>query len=80
MGHLDSAFPSAHPDRAECENSVTEIADNAVGENTADDSTGGKITFTDADTADTHTASFTAEGGGYLDRLLDAKKKSKPKS
>jgi hypothetical protein len=27
MGHFDAAFPSAHADRAECEDSVTEIAE-----------------------------------------------------
>ncbi|MBD9569676.1 VCBS domain-containing protein [Ensifer sp. ENS08] len=45
---------------------VTEIADGATGENTATHTHGGTIGFSDVDTLDTHSASFTAQGGGYL--------------
>ncbi|WP_043612143.1 VCBS domain-containing protein, partial [Ensifer sp. ZNC0028] len=45
---------------------VTEIADGATGENTATHTLGGAVTFADVDTLDTHNASFTAQGNGYL--------------
>ncbi|MBD9498137.1 type I secretion C-terminal target domain-containing protein, partial [Ensifer sp. ENS02] len=46
--------------------SVTEIADKATGENTATHTQGGTIGFSDVDTLDTHSASFKANGNGYL--------------
>jgi VCBS repeat-containing protein len=46
--------------------SVTEIADKAAGENTATHTQGGTIGFSDVDTLDTHSASFKANGNGYL--------------
>src|SRR5207247_1423082 len=53
---------------------VHEIPDNAAGENTANDTAGGTISYTDADNGDTHTATFTPEGGGYLGTFsLDTK-------
>ncbi len=45
---------------------VTEIADSTDGENTVTHMQGGTVTFTDVDTLDTHSVSFTAQGGGYL--------------
>ncbi|OWZ90028.1 hypothetical protein B9J07_30310, partial [Sinorhizobium sp. LM21] len=46
--------------------SVTEIADKATGENTVTHTQGGAVGFSDVDTLDTHTASFKANGNGYL--------------
>src|SRR3982074_1524843 len=43
--------------------SPTEIADLAVGENTAPHTQSGAVTYTDADTLDVHTASFAAQAG-----------------
>src|SRR6266567_2075469 len=43
--------------------SATEIADLAVGENTALHTQSGAVTYTDADTLDVHTASFAAQAG-----------------
>ncbi|MBD9649753.1 type I secretion C-terminal target domain-containing protein [Ensifer sp. ENS09] len=45
---------------------VTERADGAVGENSVVHVQGGKVAFADVDTLDTHNASFTAGGSGYL--------------
>ena len=45
---------------------VTEIADNAAGENATTHSQSGAITFTDADAGDTHTASVAPQADGYL--------------
>ncbi|WP_201723525.1 MULTISPECIES: VCBS domain-containing protein, partial [unclassified Ensifer] len=45
---------------------VTERADGAVGENAVVHVHGGAVTFADVDTLDTHSASFAAQGGGYL--------------
>ncbi|WP_043626910.1 VCBS domain-containing protein, partial [Ensifer sp. ZNC0028] len=45
---------------------VTEIADKATGENTATHTQGGTIGFSDVDTLDEHSASFKANGNGYL--------------
>ena len=41
---------------------ATEIADRAAGENTADHTQTGTITYTDADTSDVHTATFVPAG------------------
>ena len=46
--------------------SVTEVADNAAGENAVTHGRSGTITFSDANPSDTHTASFAPAGGGYL--------------
>ncbi len=46
--------------------SVTEIADHAAGENATLQMRAGAVTFTDADLQDTHTATFSAQGNGYL--------------
>ena len=45
---------------------ATEDADGAPGENTDIHSASGAVTFTDVDTADTHTATATPAAGGYL--------------
>ena len=45
---------------------ITEIADNASGENTATRNASGSISFNDADISDNHTVSSTAIGTGYL--------------
>ncbi|MEA2921066.1 MAG: large repetitive protein, partial [Bradyrhizobium sp.] len=45
--------------------SVTELA-NKTNDSTDTDSTGGTITFTDADSADTHHVTVHAEGTGYV--------------
>ena len=45
--------------------SATEIADGASGENADTHTASGALTFTDADTLDTHTASFAPQAGGY---------------
>jgi VCBS repeat-containing protein len=46
--------------------SVTEIADHAAGENATTLSATGAVTFADVDLIDTHSASFQAQGNGYL--------------
>ncbi|MGF6177893.1 beta strand repeat-containing protein [Ensifer sp. 4252] len=46
--------------------SVTEIADGVAGENATTHAQAGSVTFADVDTLDTHSAGFTAQGGGYL--------------
>ncbi|PSS59656.1 hypothetical protein C6558_37340 [Ensifer sp. NM-2] len=46
--------------------SVTEIADNAAGENATTHAQNGAVTFADVDTLDTHSAGFVPQGGGYL--------------
>src|SRR5690606_30620926 len=43
--------------------SVTEIEDNAAGENATEHTREGVITFTDADASDTHTATFAPQAG-----------------
>jgi len=48
---------------------ITEIADNAAGETTADLTTAGSIAFADVDAGDTHTASVAPQGTGYLGAL-----------
>ncbi|WP_202617540.1 VCBS domain-containing protein, partial [Ensifer sp. LC14] len=45
---------------------VTEITDKAADENTVTHAQGGAVAFADVDTLDTHSASFTAGGSGYL--------------
>lgn len=45
---------------------ITEIADGAPGENTADIVTSGEFTFADPDQGDTHTVTFAPAAGGYL--------------
>ena len=45
--------------------SVTEIADNAAGENTANLTSNGTVTFVDADWTDTHTVTVTPQTTGY---------------
>ncbi|MES0884903.1 VCBS domain-containing protein [Roseibium sp. SCP14] len=45
---------------------ITEIADGAPGENTDSHDANGAVTFADADLADTHSASFLPQAGGYL--------------
>jgi VCBS repeat-containing protein len=45
--------------------SATERADGAADENTATHSANGTISFSDVDTTDTHSASFTPQAGGY---------------
>ena len=45
--------------------SVTEIADNAAGENTATLASNGTVTFADADWTDTHTVTVTPQASGY---------------
>jgi VCBS repeat-containing protein len=49
--------------------SITELADNAPGETTANLSTDGTIAFTDVDLTDTHTVSVAANGADYLGAL-----------
>lgn len=44
---------------------VTEIADNAPGENQTVHGQSGAVRFSDVDTFDTHAASFAAQGSGY---------------
>ncbi|MGE8688531.1 MAG: retention module-containing protein, partial [Achromobacter sp.] len=51
------------------EGTVTEIADGAAGENTTEHIASGTITFADVDTVDTHTATVTPNGNGYLGNL-----------
>jgi VCBS repeat-containing protein len=46
--------------------SVTELPNNDPGENVAIHHTDGSVAFTDADTTDTHGATATAQGSGYL--------------
>jgi VCBS repeat-containing protein len=46
--------------------SVTELPNNDPGENVAIHHADGSIAFTDADTSDTHSATATADGSGYL--------------
>jgi VCBS repeat-containing protein len=48
---------------------VTEIADNASGENTATLSATGTVDFTDANVSDSHTVTVTEVGGGYRGTL-----------
>ena len=48
---------------------VTELADNAAGENTATLSTTGAVSFSDVDTLDIHSATVTPVGSGYLGTL-----------
>ncbi|MBM3095095.1 type I secretion C-terminal target domain-containing protein, partial [Ensifer sp. T173] len=45
---------------------VTEIADNAAGENATTHAQNGAVTFGDVDALDTHSAGFTAQGPSYL--------------
>lgn len=45
---------------------VTEIADNAAGENTVVHKKTGAIKFSDSNTSDVHKASVTAAGSGYI--------------
>jgi VCBS repeat-containing protein len=45
--------------------SVTEIADNATGENTATLTSNGTVTFVDPDWSDSHTVTVTAQASGY---------------
>ena len=53
--------------------SATEIADLASGENATLHTAAGAVSFTDADTLDTHTAVFAPQGAGYLGTFsLDA--------
>ena len=49
--------------------SITELADNAPGEATANLSTDGTIAFTEVDLTDIHTVSVAANGAGYLGAL-----------
>src|SRR5690606_2444756 len=49
---------------------ITEITDNATGENATEHAANGTITFTDVDTLDTHSASVQAQGNGYLGTLV----------
>ncbi|AWN41722.1 hypothetical protein DK389_15910 [Methylobacterium durans] len=49
--------------------SVTEIVDNAAGENIASRTATGVIAFADVDTIDTHSANVTSESTGYLGSL-----------
>ncbi|HWT12814.1 MAG TPA: Ig-like domain-containing protein [Allosphingosinicella sp.] len=46
--------------------SVTELPNNAPGENVTVHTDSGTIAFDDVDLSDSHGASFTAQGGGYL--------------
>ncbi len=45
---------------------VTELPNNDPNENTFTHTDSGTIAFDDVDVSDTHTASFTPQGGGYL--------------
>jgi VCBS repeat-containing protein len=45
---------------------VTEIVDKGPGENSNNLQDSGTITFADVDVADSHTADFVPQGGGYL--------------
>ncbi|MBD9641989.1 hypothetical protein IB277_37705, partial [Ensifer sp. ENS07] len=45
---------------------VTERGDGAAGENSVVHVNVGKVAFADVDTLDTHSASFKANGNGYL--------------
>jgi VCBS repeat-containing protein len=51
---------------ADSTGAVTEIVDKGAGENSDNLQDSGTITFADVDVADTHTASFVPQGGGYL--------------
>ena len=51
---------------------VTEIADNASGENTAQHTRTGAINFADANLSDSHTVSTSALGSGYRGTLTSA--------
>jgi VCBS repeat-containing protein len=51
---------------------VTEIADNASGENTAQHTRTGAINFADANLSDSHTVSASALGSGYRGTLTPA--------
>ncbi len=53
-------------DASDTAGAVTEIADNAAGENADTHSVTGTINFTDTDFNSVHTASFTAQDSGYL--------------
>jgi VCBS repeat-containing protein len=48
---------------------VTEIADNAAGENTNSLTAAGAVAFADVDTIDTHSATVTPNASGYLGTL-----------
>ncbi|MBD9641984.1 hypothetical protein IB277_37680, partial [Ensifer sp. ENS07] len=48
---------------------VTERGDGAAGENSVVHVNAGKVAFTDVDTLDTHSASFKANGEGYLGKF-----------
>jgi VCBS repeat-containing protein len=49
---------------------VSEVADNAAGENTTSHNASGSIAFHDVDTIDTHSATVTPDGSGYLGSLV----------
>ena len=51
------------------EGTATEIADGAAGENSTEHTANGTIKFADVDTVDTHTATVTENGSGYLGTL-----------
>ncbi len=55
---------------ADTSGSVSEIADNAAGENVTTHSTSGVISFTDVNLAESHTVSVAAQGNGYLGSLV----------
>ncbi len=49
---------------------VTEITDNAPGENTTTHTATGSLTFTDTNLSDTHTVSSAPTGSGYLGTFI----------
>jgi uncharacterized delta-60 repeat protein len=66
-GSLDTSFGVVGATTAS--GAVTEIADLAAGENATTHTATGTIAFTDVDLSDTHSASVTPQGSGYLGNL-----------
>jgi len=58
--------PTIDAGGTDAEGSVTELPDGDPDENIAIHSDSGTVAFDDLDLSDTHTASFTPQGGGYF--------------
>lgn len=58
--------PTIDTGNTDADGAVTELPDGNPGEGTTIHSDSGTIAFDDVDVTDTHSASFTAQGGGYL--------------
>ena len=58
--------PTVDAGGTDASGSVTELPNNDPNENSATHTDSGTIAFDDVDVTDTHTASFTPQGGGYL--------------